>query len=154
MAQAFMTDRPPRLLMIVSGYPPAKKAGMERGCQRLAEALARRGHEVAVLTQWAKGLAPQEEPMENLRIERRLRPLALGPLWGATYMLQVGREMRRLAGEWDVCVCHKLDLHSQTSHSPARRRRGTFASATSSTCIRPWPTGRPGGWGRVRCICW
>ncbi len=121
MAQAFMTDRPPRLLMIVSGYPPAKKAGMERGCQRLAEALARRGHEVAVLTQWAKGLAPQEEPMENLRIERRLRPLALGPLWGATYMLQVGREMRRLAGEWDVCVCHKLDLHSAMANRTARR---------------------------------
>ena len=41
---------PIALVMVTSGYPPAQRGGLEYGCQRLAEALARRGHPVTVIT--------------------------------------------------------------------------------------------------------
>jgi len=113
--------------MIVSGYPPAKSAGMERSCQRLSEALARRGHQVIVLTV-AKGAAARDEVVNGVRVLRVIKPLAIGPLWGVTYMSQVGRWMRRLAAEWDVAVCHKLDLHSVPASQVARHRRKPVAN--------------------------
>src|SRR5690606_30801512 len=74
-------------------------------------ALVRRGHPVTVLTQVGNGPAAITEE-DGVRVARVLKPVALGPLWGITYMAQVRRWMRKLQNNWDVCVCHKLDLHS------------------------------------------
>lgn len=100
-----------RFLMIVSGYPPAKKAGMESGCKRLAEALVNRGHSVIVLTINSKDL-PEFREENGVQVYRAIKPLAIGPLWGITYMRDVARWMRKLADQWDFCVCHQLYLHS------------------------------------------
>lgn len=116
-----------RFLMIISGYPPWKSAGMERTCARLSLALVRRGHPVTVLTQ-ATG-EPEVTDEEGVRVARVLKPVALGPLWGITYMAQVRRWMRRLKDDWELCVCHKLDLHSVAAAPIAQRMERPCLSA-------------------------
>jgi L-malate glycosyltransferase len=100
-----------RFIMIVSGYPPAKTAGMERACQRLAQGLVRQNQQVLVITQHSLG---QEKITneEGVVVHRTIAPLAFGPLWGATYMAQVRRTLKKTAEQWDFCLSHKLDLHS------------------------------------------
>lgn len=110
-----------RFVMIVSGYPPMKTAGMERGCERLAVALARRGHKVSVITQAARDLLPRETTATGVTVYRVIKPIALGPLWGVTYMAQVRRWLKRLAADYDFCLCHKLDLHSPVANSVCRK---------------------------------
>lgn len=43
-------------MRVSSGYPPTQRAGLEYGCQRLSEGLARRGYAVTVITSYANGL--------------------------------------------------------------------------------------------------
>lgn len=109
-----------RFLMVVSGYPPAKSAGMERGAQRLATALVRRGHPVLVLTAASPG-QPEIIKEEGVVVHRALRPWAIGALWGLTYMEQVRRHALRLRPQWDFLLAHKLDLHSVVLPGIARR---------------------------------
>lgn len=112
-----------KFLMIVSGYPPVKSAGMENGCQRLAEALCRRGHPTTVLTM-AEGDLPEERTEEyGVRVLRTIRPLALGPLWGLTYMRQIKRAMMRLREEWDFALSHKLYLHTVAMNAACAKLR-------------------------------
>jgi len=110
-----------RFLMIASGYPPARSAGLERGCQRLSAALVRRGHAVIVLTLASTDLAPDAVEPDGVRVLRALKPLALGPLWGLDLMRQVRSWAMRLAGEWDFALCHKLYLHSAALAAAGRR---------------------------------
>jgi glycosyltransferase involved in cell wall biosynthesis len=110
-----------RFLMIAAGYPPLRKAGLETGCQRLSRALAARGHQVIVLTQRAPGHDSVEVEAPGLTIHRVIEPLAVGPLWGITYMTQVRRWAVKLAADWDVAICHKLALHSVVIPSIARK---------------------------------
>lgn len=109
-----------RIVMIVSGYPPAKKAGMESGCKRLAEALARRGHSVKVLTAATRGLPRLQHEATNLVVHRVLRPIPLGPLWGVSYMAMIKSWLLRHVFGWDVVVCHKLGLHGAVAAPLAR----------------------------------
>ncbi|MBX3729581.1 MAG: glycosyltransferase family 4 protein [Candidatus Sumerlaeia bacterium] len=109
----------PRFLFIVSGYPPARCGGMELSCRALATALARWRYAVTVLT-LADG--PPTDTVENgVRVLRVLEPLAVGPLWGLTYMRQVRRWMRELRDEWDLAVCFHLYLHAAAAVTEARR---------------------------------
>lgn len=108
-----------RIMMVVSGYPPRKAAGMERGCQRLAEALAGEGHTIGVITMGDPELPARREE-NGVVVHRVLRPLALGPLWGATYMGQVARHLVQTQRQWDVVLCHKVDLHSAVANAVAR----------------------------------
>lgn len=117
-----------RFLMVISAYPPHKNAGMEQGCKRLSEALARRGHQVIVLTQ-AGNVAPSiNEETPNLKVYRVVQPIALGPLWGITYMTQLRRWGARLANEWDFCLCHKLYLHSAAFQSLCRNHGKIYSN--------------------------
>lgn len=127
-----MNELRPRFLMVVSQYPPRASAGMERACQRLSAELAARGFAVHVLTQEADGM-PAEAVEDvsggnGVHVHRVLRPLALGPLWGITYMRQVAAWMRRNAAAWDFCLCHQLYLHSSVA-APLARRLGKHAAS-------------------------
>lgn len=110
-----------RFLMVAAGYPPLRSAGLETGCQRLAQALGRRGHETIVLTQHAPGMPAVVSESDGVEVHRVVRPLSLGPLWGLTYMSQVRLWMRRLAARWDFVLCHKLGLHSVVVPATANR---------------------------------
>lgn len=127
---AMTPPAPVRFLMIVSGYPPAKTAGMERGCQRMAEALVRRGHAVIVLTQSAPGgpAVAIEEP--GVEVRRVIRPLALGALWGVTYMAAVMRHAAALRARWDFALCHEFYLHSA-----AMARLGRWLGRPTATLL-------------------
>jgi len=110
-----------RFLMLAAGYPPLRSAGLETGCQRLAHALGRRGHEVLILTQAARGKPPVEAESEGVEVHRVLKPLALGPLWGISFMFQVRHWMHRLSPRWDFALCHKLALHSMVASEVCRK---------------------------------
>ena len=107
--------------MIVSGYPPRWVAGAEVGCQRLSHALGRRGHRVHVLTRHDSQQPETVDEAAGVTVHRLLKPLAIGPLWGATYMRQVSAHMKRLAKEWDIAVCHQLYLHSLAANATAKK---------------------------------
>src|SRR5690606_7754063 len=120
-----------RFLFVISGYPPAKKAGIERNCQRLARLLVEAGDEVLVLTQ-AFEEPPGESREDGVRVLRVLPPLALGPLWGMTYMRQVRAWMLRTAEKWDVAVCFELYLHSAITARACRRLNRRWANYLAS----------------------
>ncbi|MCC5875572.1 MAG: glycosyltransferase family 4 protein [Candidatus Sumerlaeia bacterium] len=119
--------------MVISAYPPHKSAGMEQGCRRLSEALARRGHSVIVLTQAGNDRPSIKEEVDNLKVYRVVQPIALGPLWGVTYMTQMRRWGSRLASEWDVCLCHKLYLHSAVFQSLCRSLGKIYCNRLANT---------------------
>jgi glycosyltransferase involved in cell wall biosynthesis len=110
---------PLAFVMVASGYPPKQRAGLEYGCQRLAEALVRRGHPVTVITSQVADLG-QDLVERGVRVLRVLKPLALGPLWGVSYRRQVRRWLGELLPGWDVVMCHQLYLHSYEANRLAR----------------------------------
>ncbi|CAN5218938.1 glycosyltransferase family 4 protein [soil metagenome] len=110
-----------RFLMIITGYPPLKSAGMEGACERLSRALAAKGHRVMVLTQGAPGLPPVKEEAPGLTVHRQLKPVALGPLWGLTLMRQVQSWMKENRNEFDFVFNHKMHLHAPASVPMARK---------------------------------
>lgn len=115
---------PLRIALVVSQYPPVV-GGSEIATQRLGAALARRGHTVTVITQAHAG-CPDESVEHGVRVLRTIRPLAVGPLWGATYMRQIGSELRR-RGPFDVIHCRQAYLHSVVAQS--------IAAASGSACL-------------------
>jgi N-acetylgalactosamine-N,N'-diacetylbacillosaminyl-diphospho-undecaprenol 4-alpha-N-acetylgalactosaminyltransferase len=92
---------------------------MELSCRALATALARRRHLVTILT-LADG-PPTDTVEAGVRVLRVLEPLAVGPLWGLTYMRQVRRWMRELRDQWDLAVCFHLYLHAAAAVTEAHR---------------------------------
>ncbi|MCX7015178.1 MAG: glycosyltransferase [Candidatus Sumerlaeota bacterium] len=96
--------------------------GAEGQARAVSEGLVARGHEVAVLTQPVPG-SPEEEIIGGVRVLRRLKALALGPLWGLTFMASVYRELRRLGNWAGVIHCHQIYLHSAVA-ARWRRRQG------------------------------
>jgi glycosyltransferase involved in cell wall biosynthesis len=114
-------DRSPRILMVTSGYPPMASAGLERGCQRLARALAARGVPVTVLTLAGPGRPGRTSEDAGASVLHVLRPRGDGPLWGLTYMLEVARWLWRLRARWDFVFCQQLYLHSVAAALVARR---------------------------------
>jgi glycosyltransferase involved in cell wall biosynthesis len=111
--------KPLAFVMVVGGYPPAQRAGMEYGCQRLSEGLARRGHPVTVITTRVSGMA-RDTFEGGVRVLRVLKPLPLGPLWGVSYRRQVRRWLTALLPDWDVVMSHQLYLHSHEATRVAR----------------------------------
>jgi glycosyltransferase involved in cell wall biosynthesis len=110
----------PRFVLVSSGYPPAVRAGLERGCERLAHALARRGYPVAVLTLAVDGLAARQRDASGAEVLRVLRPFGPGAAWGVTYLLATARWLWRLRHRWDVVFCQQLYLHSVAATFAAR----------------------------------
>lgn len=59
-----------RVLMVVLRFPPAGMGGSERQCLRQAEALAKRGHHVTILTGWWMFLSARKEEIHGVQIRR------------------------------------------------------------------------------------
>jgi glycosyltransferase involved in cell wall biosynthesis len=60
-----------KILMVVSRFFPAGVGGAERQCWRQARALARRGHEVMIVTKWLDPDSARSEDVDGVRIFRR-----------------------------------------------------------------------------------
>ncbi len=137
-------------LFIISGYPPRANGGMERHCQRMAEALGRRGHRVTILTQTSRGFPARRREAKGVEVCRVLRPLAFGPFWGLSYMVQVARWMWRLCARWDAALCYKLYLHSVVAGWVARQLRRPWGNRLANTGewsdLRTLGEHRFGGW--------
>jgi glycosyltransferase involved in cell wall biosynthesis len=113
---------PLAFVMVAGGYPPGRRGGLEYGCQRLAEALARRGHPVTVITSQTTDVG-KDLVERGVRVLRVLKPLPLGPLWGVSYRRQVRRWLASLLPGWDVVMCHQLYLHSYEANHLAKANR-------------------------------
>lgn len=120
--------RLPRFMMVASGYPPARNAGLERGCQRLSQALARRGYSVTVLTLATPGLPLWGTDEFGVVVARVLRPLPFGALWGLSYVVETAFWLWRLRQRWDLVLCHQCWLHSIAAGCVARRLGKVSAS--------------------------
>ena len=60
-----------KILMMVSRLFPASVGGAERQCLRQAQALARRGHEVRIVTKWLDSSSARFEKMDGIQVWRR-----------------------------------------------------------------------------------
>jgi len=58
------------ILMMVLQFPPAHSGGAEMQCWKQARALAARGHEVTILTEWLVGSSRRREVKEGVVIRR------------------------------------------------------------------------------------
>src|SRR5437773_4444986 len=67
-----------RILVISSTYPPYHGGGYGLLCQRHAEALAHRGHDVSVLTTMPASRAEGEPASSSVPVIRRLLPIPHG----------------------------------------------------------------------------
>jgi glycosyltransferase involved in cell wall biosynthesis len=124
-----------RLLLLSALYPPIL-GGAELQAQRLARELDSRGVRVTVLTQPCAGEAMQDWD-RDIRIVRGLSSIALGPLWGLTYMMSTHRWLRRLASNWDVLHNQQVALHCWPSLRLAR--------ALGKPCLLRFACCGPGG---------
>lgn len=127
----------PRFLFVVSNYPPLARGGMERGCERLARALARRQVAVTVLTRKTPDCPAAKVDSDGVRVLRVLKPLAIGPLWGITYMAQLSKWLKKLERDWDFVLCFQLYLHSVVANEAARR----FGKHSASRLANAGPKG-------------
>ncbi len=64
----------------------------------------------------------------GVRVCRTIKPWNWGPLWGLTYMQQVGRWMKRLRRDWDICLCRGIYLHSAVAARVARKLNRPLAN--------------------------
>lgn len=69
-----------KILMVILHFPPVFRGGAELQCWKQARALAARGHEVTVLTQWLSVRTPRREMKDGVLIRRLggLLPLTFG----------------------------------------------------------------------------
>lgn len=107
-----------KVLLLSSLYPPFL-GGAERQAERLARALQQAGVTVTILTQPAPGM-PLRSTDEGVTVIRGLNTFPLGPIWGASYMMQTWRWLRLLKAEWDVVHNQQVSLHSYPSVGAAR----------------------------------
>jgi glycosyltransferase involved in cell wall biosynthesis len=124
-----------RVLLLTSLYPPIL-GGAELQAQRLARELNSRGVRVTVLTQPC-AREPIQEWDQDIRIVRGLSSIALGPLWGLTYMMSTHRWLRRLTSNWDVLHNQQVALHCWPSVRIAR--------ALGKPCLLRFACCGPGG---------
>jgi glycosyltransferase involved in cell wall biosynthesis len=102
-----------RLLLVTPQYPPIL-GGAELQAQRLAQAFAKAGVRVTVLTRPCPG-QQGEDSDSGVRIMRKLSAVPLGPIWGLTFMRSTARWLRRLQSDWDVVHNQQVGLHSWAS---------------------------------------
>lgn len=82
------------ICLLVAHYPP-NASGAERQAQAQARELARRGHEVHVLTSAVDGW-PADADEQGVLVHRWARPTRWGPLFGLTFVAQLVRCLVRL----------------------------------------------------------
>ena len=103
----------PGILMVISHYPPVV-GGTERQAHRLAAGLARKGHQVTVLTLARPG-TPAREMMDGVMVERALLGRGRGIVYAASYGLSLLRHLRRLRSEHAILHAHHLHLEAMAA---------------------------------------
>src|SRR4051794_37752116 len=93
------------ICMIISRYPPFI-GGTERQCQRLAEALARRGHQVTIVTERLPNTMPYEVA-DGVTVYR-LRTLGGLPWSSVIFFFCALAFIARHRGSIDVLHAHML----------------------------------------------
>jgi len=94
--------RPLRIAICLAHFHPAV-GGAERQMFQLAQRWARSGHEPVVFTRRMPGL-PRREVIEGVEIRRVIRSIALGPLFGATYIASLAAQLIRQAARYDIVI--------------------------------------------------
>jgi glycosyltransferase involved in cell wall biosynthesis len=94
--------RPLRIAICLAHFHPAV-GGAERQMFQLAQRWARSGHEPVVFTRHMPGL-PRREVIEGVEIRRVIRSIALGPLFGLSYIASLAAQLVRHAGRYDVVI--------------------------------------------------
>src|SRR6266536_5083351 len=61
---------PIRVVMLVAGFIPLPEGGTEKQCRLLAAELARRGHEITVVTRWLGRGALRKERLDGVLVRR------------------------------------------------------------------------------------
>lgn len=129
-------------ILVHSIYFPPEVGGLESHVFHLCRGLARRGHEVAVVTSRSLPGTPREETMEGVRVRRTWFPARNPPGWLGHALFSVPAAVAR-AGEADVVHAHTfasalpaavaargrrlpLVLTLHTSHFLRRARRGRW----------------------------
>lgn len=107
-------------LIIVSSLFEPVIGGAERQAKTLAETAKNLGVDVTVLTQPQPNM-PCEEIVNGVRIARRLNTLAIGPLWGVSYVCSTYKWLNKLIDKNTVIHNQTAYLHSLPSVLLARR---------------------------------
>jgi glycosyltransferase involved in cell wall biosynthesis len=89
-----------RICLATGLFPPAV-GGEERQAALLAEGLCRSGHRVTVVTQPFPG-APRREARDGLQVERAVRTIRRGPMFGPSYLASLGWFLLQHRGAFDV----------------------------------------------------
>lgn len=102
-----MTERPLRIAYVLSLFHPVE-SGAERQALAQGEELVRRGHRVRVVTQMPEGrdLAPVED-VRGVLVERVVRPIRRGPLFGLSFVWGMARALKTRRREIDLVHTHQ-----------------------------------------------
>lgn len=98
--------------MIISQFYPLH-GGAEQQALHLAKSLIKNGITVSVLTRYLKGV-PVYENIEGIPVYRNIKTIAMGKLFGLTYIITVCFFLLRMRHEYDIIHCHL----AQGFHSP------------------------------------
>ena len=98
-------DRPPRICYVLSHFHP-NASGAERQALAQGAELVCRGHAVRVVTRAIPGQS-RDDAVDGVRIHRWVRPIALGPAFGLSFVAGVLRALRRLRPEYDLIHTHQ-----------------------------------------------
>ncbi len=94
--------------MAISQFHPLQ-GGAENQALALARRLVRGGCEVTVVTRSRRGL-PATEWLDGVRIDRRIRTLPWGPLFGASYLVSLALYLLTRGWRYDILHAHQLYL--------------------------------------------
>lgn len=92
--------------MAISQFHPVP-GGAENQALALARRLVREGCQVTIVTQHRKGL-PANQRLDGVRVERRIRTLPFGPLFGLTYVSSLAFYLLLRGWRHDVLHAHQL----------------------------------------------
>ena len=98
-----------KILMVISQFHPAIVGGTEKQALSLSRTLVDSGAEVRVLTQRTQGL-PANELISGIKVDREIRTLRFGFLYGITYILSSLFYFVRNRRRYDIIHCHHLYL--------------------------------------------
>ena len=124
-----------KILMVILHFPPVFRGGAELQCWKQARALAARGHEVTVLTQWLSVRTPRREMKDGVLIRR------LGGLLPVTF------GARKLRARLRPRVQPQPKLPSKATGAQTTRSASSLGMlGMHAPAPRPWPmSGCAGG---------
>lgn len=99
------SDPPVRVCYVVSYFHP-HQSGAERQALAQGAELARRGHEVHVVTH-SVPVEPRDEIIQGIHVHRWVKSFHFGPLFGLTFVVSVIESLKRLRGRYDVIHTHQ-----------------------------------------------